>query len=130
MDLSLSLEPELYVPSINNNGEYVDVCPAYIRHGIRCGCGSRTDHIYDTKSKFKTHINTQAHKNWIMHINNNKKNIYEENVQLNELVKNQREIISNMEKEMINHKNINKYLENKIFISHNCPTVTNLLDIN
>jgi len=48
------------------------------------------------------------------------------------IVKNQREIIAKMEKELIHTKNINTYLENKLFHYHNQEqtTVTDLLDIN
>lgn len=130
--MDLALEPDIYVPIMNEKGEYVDVCPSSIKNGLRCSCGSRLDHIYESKSKFKTHLNTQTHKNWLINFNNNKKNIYEDNIRLNELVKNQREIIAKMEKELIHIKNINMYLENKLFHYHNQEqtTVTDLLDIN
>jgi hypothetical protein len=128
--MDLALEPEIYVPMTNDKGDYADICPASIKYGIRCPCGARTDHIYDTKGKFKSHINTQSHKNWIIHLNNNKKNIYEENVKLHDLVKNQRTIITQMEKDINNLKGINTYLETKLFHTTNQHAVTNLLDIN
>jgi hypothetical protein len=128
--MDLALEPEIYVPMTNDKGDYADLCPASIKLGIRCPCGSRTDHIYDTKAKFKTHINTQSHKNWLIHLNNNKTNIYKENINLHELVKNQRSIITQLEKELITIKGVNVYLETKLFHGNSHQTVTNLLDIN
>jgi hypothetical protein len=128
--MDLALEPEIYVPMTNDKGDYADICPASIKLGIRCPCGSRTDHIYDTKTKFKTHINTQSHKNWIIHLNNNKTNMYKENINLHELVKNQRSIITQLEKELITIKGVNMYLETKLFHNNSHQTVTNLLDIN
>ena len=103
--MDLSLEPELYSPSINSTGEYVDVVPSQsqIKHGLRCPCGSRGQKAYVSNS-FSNHIKTQHHQKWLQQLNTNKTNHFTENVQLKDTIHNQQLIISKMEKE-INHKN-------------------------
>jgi len=72
--MDITVEPEIYCPMIDEKGNYIDMCPAYIKYGIRCPCGAREDWVYDTKSKFKQHILCVKHKKWIEQMNNNKLN--------------------------------------------------------
>ena len=43
--MELVVEPDIYTPSINDNGLYVDKVPPfnYIKKGLTCPCGSRKD---------------------------------------------------------------------------------------
>uniref|UniRef100_A0A6C0AX85 Uncharacterized protein n=1 Tax=viral metagenome TaxID=1070528 RepID=A0A6C0AX85_9ZZZZ len=128
--MDIAVEPEIYCPIIDEKGNYIDKCPALIKYGIKCPCGTREDWIYNTKNKFKNHISGIKHKKWIEQLNNNKLNFYENNIKLKETVKNQREIIARMEKEIISLKSINSYIESKIFKVENNQEEYDLLDIN
>jgi len=126
--MELTLEPEIYCPIINENGDYVDSCPNFISNGIRCPCGSRGDWVYENKAKFKQHILGLKHKKWLKSLNNNKLNFYEENIKLKDTIKNQREIIAKLEIEKNNLKLLNSYIEAKLFNTPNKEI--NLLDLN
>jgi len=108
--MSLITEPEIYTPNINENGIYIDYIPNKnkIEYGVRCPCGSRKDKVYDTQSKFSTHIKTKIHKKWLESINNNKSNLYVDNLKLKDIVNSQKLIIANLE---ISNKNKDTTIE-------------------
>jgi hypothetical protein len=60
--MELVTEPDTYMPSMDNSGNYIDNIPP-IKHGIRCPCGSRKDKSYDSHSLFAGHIKTKLIKN-------------------------------------------------------------------
>jgi alpha-N-acetylglucosamine transferase len=97
--MDLALEPDMYSPSIDEAGNYVDRIPP-IRHGIYCVCGSRKDKLYDTTAKFRTHIGTKIHQKWLTDLNTNRANYYVENIRLEDTIKQQRLLIAQMEKEI------------------------------
>jgi hypothetical protein len=132
--MELVVEPDIYTPSIDENGNYIDKIPSFslIKKGLLCPCGSRKDKIYDSRSIFSSHIKTQNHKKWLESLNLNKANYYIENEKLNETIQNQRIIIAKLEKD-INTKimtidyltqQLNKSIDKKI---NNVNTI-NLLD--
>jgi len=100
--MELVVEPDIYQPSIDNNGNYIDQMPSfqYIKKGLTCPCGSRKDKLYDTISKFSTHSKTKIHQKWLANLNLNRANFYVENEKLKETVENQKLIICKMEKEI------------------------------
>ena len=105
--MELSLEPELYSPSIDSTGAYVDAVPSQtaFKHGLRCPCGSRGGQkAFVSKPLFSTHIKTKHHQKWIEQLNTNRTNHFTENVQLKETLHNQQLVICKMEKEL-HHKN-------------------------
>jgi hypothetical protein len=61
--MELTVEPDMYAPSIDPAGNYVDKIPPFntIKKGLRCPCGSRKDKIYETHKIFSSHINTKIH---------------------------------------------------------------------
>jgi hypothetical protein len=73
--MELTLEPEIYAPSINEYGNYVDNpgTGAAFRP-LRCACGCRRDQLYKTIASFKSHIKSQCHISWLEDQNNNKQN--------------------------------------------------------
>jgi hypothetical protein len=102
--MELVTEPDLYMPSIDNIGNYIDKIPSFnnLKHGIRCPCGSRKDKTYDTHGVFSTHIKTKTHQKWLNNLNLNKANYYIENENLKTTLHNQRLIIAKLEKEIQN----------------------------
>lgn len=108
--MDLIVESDIYTPSIDDNGNYVDKIPSFsnIKNGLRCPCGTRRDKTYDCSSYFTNHIKTQTHKKWLSNMNMNKSNYYIENIQLRETINNQKLIIAKFEKEInTNLKTIN-----------------------
>jgi hypothetical protein len=102
--MELTTEPEIYVPSIDSIGNYIDKIPSFtrIKYGIRCPCGTRKDKIYDTSTAIHAHIKTNTHQKWLNQLNLNKANYYIENEQLKETLHNQKRIIAKFEKELQN----------------------------
>lgn len=129
--MEIVLDPEIYSPVICDDGSYMDMCPAFIKNGIRCPCGSRTEHVYDSKTKFKQHIISIKHKKWIEILNREKQNHYKENIELTDNNKHQREIIATLQKEIIRLQILTQYLESRISFStkESIHIVDNLLDL-
>ena len=100
--MDLVVEPDIYTPSIDDNGSYIDKIPSFnnIKNGLRCPCGTRKDKTYDCVAYFASHIKTLTHKKWLSSMNVNKSNYYIENIQLKETIQNQKLIIAKYEKEI------------------------------
>lgn len=112
--MSLVVDPDIYCPSLDEMGNYIDVIPS-IQHGLRCPCGSRKDKTYDTHSMFATHIKTKTHQKWLSTVNLNKFNHYVENERLKETVQNQRLIIAKLDKDL-QHKSMTiDYLTQQLY---------------
>jgi len=126
--MELITEPDLYSPSINDIGNYVDKIPSFnnIKHGLRCPCGSRKDKTYDTHSIFASHIKTKKHQSWLVDLNLNKTNFYLENISLKNTITNQQLIIAKMENDINNRTMTIDYLTKQIV--SNSTTVNDLLD--
>jgi hypothetical protein len=124
--MDLAIEPELYAPSINDQGVYIDKIPP-IRHGIQCPCGARKEKVFDTRSQFNAHIKTKAHQKWLDTLNENRMNLYVENIELRETVLQQRLIIAQQERAINNHMKTIAALTEK-FIRQETP-IENLIDL-
>ena len=112
--MSLVVDPDIYCPSLDEMGNYIDVIPS-IQHGLRCPCGTRKDKTYDTHSMFATHIKTKTHQKWLSTVNLNKSNHYVENERLKETVQNQRLIIAKLDKDL-QHKSMTiDYLTQQLY---------------
>lgn len=100
--MELIAEADLYSPSLDQNGNYVDRIPSFhnLKNGLRCPCGARKDKTYDTSSYFSSHIKTKAHVKWLAEVNANKANFFSENIQLKETINNQKLMIAKLEKEV------------------------------
>ena len=125
--MDLIIEPDIYAPSIDEHGNYVDMLPSFHK-GIYCPCGSRKNKNYATHQKFSAHIKSQAHKKWLENLNLNKTNYYVDCNKLNELVKNQRLIIAQMEIDVNNKNRTIDYLTHQLTLK-NSTVVTNLLEL-
>lgn len=129
--MELTLEAEVYSPIVNDQGIYVDKVPAVILHGIRCPCSNRKDKTYCTKPTFNAHIKTKTHQKWVEDLNNNRANFFVENIKLNEVIKNQQQIISKLETEVKNKILTIDYLTSMIAKQHQDTYKSiDLLDMN
>ena len=132
--MEIVTEPDLYSPSISDNGNYIDKIPSFnnLSHGLRCPCGARKDKKYDSHSIFANHIKTKCHQNWLNTINLNKANYYTENEKLKETLQNQRIIIAKLEKDVQNKIMTIDYLTehlNNIHFNNNNKSSINLIDL-
>ena len=61
--MDLIVEPDIYSPSVDDSGNYVDKIPSFnnLKNGLRCPCGTRKDKCYETTVNFSTHIKTKKH---------------------------------------------------------------------
>lgn len=126
--MDLSCQAEMYVPSVDEHGNYIDKIPP-IRNGIRCPCGSRKEKIYETHGIFSTHIKSKTHKNWLIQMNDNRANHYIENEELKLTIQNQQRIIAKMEKEIQNKSMTIDYLTHQLTIKNDQVVVSNLIDL-
>ena len=132
--MELVVEPDVYSPSINDSGLYVDKVPPfnYIKKGLVCPCGSRKDKLYETHSAFLTHTKTKAHQKWIEGLNLNRANFYVELEKSKEVISSQRLIIAKLEKDISNKIMTIDYLTQQLHKVTNCAVkvsnVNNLLD--
>lgn len=132
--MELVVEPDIYSPSINDNGVYVDKVPPfnYIKKGLVCPCGSRKDKLYESHSVFVSHTKTKTHQKWLEMLNLNKSNFYVELEKANEVISNQRLIIAKLEKDVNNKILTIDYLTQQLHKTQATASVSasaiNLLD--
>jgi hypothetical protein len=130
--MELVVEPDIYTPSINDSGLYVDKVPPfnYIKKGLVCPCGSRKDKLYETHSVFVTHTKTKAHQKWLEGLNLNRANFYVELEKSKEVISSQRLIIAKLEKDISNKIMTIDYLTQQLLkvTTSNVSNVNNLLD--
>jgi hypothetical protein len=119
--MDLSLESDIYEPNTDDNGNYVDYLPpsSKFKNGLRCPCGARKDHVFDSRPSFSGHIKTKTHQKWLSDLNINKTNFYSECEKLKEIVNSQKIIIARLEKELNTHKNTIINLAQQIAIREN-----------
>jgi len=100
--MDLSLESDIYEPNSDDNGNYIDYLPpsSKFKNGLRCPCGARKDHVFDSRPSFSSHIKTKTHQKWLSDLNVNKTNFYSECEKLKEVVNSQKIIIARLEKEV------------------------------
>jgi hypothetical protein len=113
--MELVTEPEIYSPSIDDMGKYIDRTPFGIKMGIRCPCAARKDKIYNTHSMFSTHCKTKYHQKWLEDLNNNRMNHYIENEKNKETIENQKLIIAKLEKELQSKNMTIDYLTKQLY---------------
>ena len=117
--MDLSLESDIYEPNTDDTGNYIDYLPpsSTFKNGLRCPCGARKDHVFDSRQSFTGHIKTKTHQKWLSDLNINKMNFYTECEKLKELVNSQKLIIARLEKKINTHKhtiiNLAQQLANK-----------------
>ena len=125
--MDLTVTPDMYVPGVDYNGNYIDNIPL-IKHGMFCPCGTRKDKAYDTSAKFSIHTKSKSHQKWLTSLNQNKANYYIELIKQKELVENQQKIILQLENTL--HKKLLTidYLTEQLTSKSNPVCSVNLLD--
>ena len=80
----LTLESDIYEPNIDSEGDYSDYLPtsSKFKNGLRCPCGTRKEHIFDSRQSFSSHIKTKTHQKWLSDLNTNKMNFFTENIKI------------------------------------------------
>jgi inner membrane protein involved in colicin E2 resistance len=98
--MELITETDIYYPSIDNDGKYVDRIPNFIniKGGLKCQCGTRKDKIYSNYAIFSQHLKRKMHQKWMESINLNRENYLVENSKLKDVIKQQRIHIAELEK--------------------------------
>ena len=96
--MSLITESDVYSPSMDSNGAYIDNIPNFNGHkqGLKCPCNNN---LFCSRQSFKTHTNTSVHKNWLIQHNNNRQNYFQELEQAKQLIQEQKRIIAQLERE-------------------------------
>ena len=128
--MDIATTPDIYTPSVDDNGNYIDRIPS-IRNGIYCSCGARKDKVYETHTKFQSHIKSKIHQTWIVSLNNNKANYYVEMLQMKEVVDQQKKLLTQLENTLQNKLLTIDYLTCRLIQkeNQNKPCV-DLLNIN
>jgi hypothetical protein len=122
--MDITTTPDMYTPSVDNNGNYVDHIPV-IKHGLFCPCGSRKDKIYENASKFSSHIKTKIHQKWLVILNDNKANYYMESMKYKEISENQQKIITRFEQQLQQKSLTIDYLTEQLVRNKHIPQNTN-----
>jgi hypothetical protein len=114
--MKLATEPDIYSPGIDDNGNYIDIMPSFNfnENGYYCPCGSRKDKVYESKSKLQTHSKTKCHKSWLNNLNLNKSNYYKESEKSKEIIKSQKIMIGNLQKQIDTKSYTIDYLTNEL----------------
>jgi len=114
--MDLIIESDNYEPNIDELGNYIDYIPSSskFKNGIRCPCGTRKEHIFESRQPFCGHIKTKTHLKWINDLNINKMNYFTENIKLNDLINNQKLIIAKLQRESEDNLKLIAHLTKKI----------------
>ena len=113
---TIALQPDIYSPSINEKGEYIDKLPCVsdISSGIKCLCGTRKNQIYNTRSSLNKHFCTEKHKDWLKGLNLQKGNHYKQLMKSNEIIEQQKKQINELIKNNQNKDSLIANLCSKI----------------
>ena len=100
--MDLIAEPDIYAPSMDDFGNYIDKLPCFniLQHGISCPCGTRKEKCYDNYTSFRAHCKTKSHQTWLNMLNTNKANFFVDCEKLKETVHTQKLVIANLEKQL------------------------------
>ena len=127
--MDLISESDIYEPCIDENSNYSDYIPSSskFKNGLRCPCGARKEHIFDTRQSFSGHIKTKTHQKWLLDLNSNKINYFTENIKLNETISNQKLIIARLQRENDENIKLIAHLTKKIEFKETINVVVDLL---
>ena len=127
--MDLFLTPDTYTPSVDEAGNYVDYVPK-INAGLICPCACTRNKVYESSSKFSTHIKSKSHKLWIQRLNRDKANFYAENIKMKKLIDNQKQIIQKLEIELSRKSMTINYLTEQLVFKDKPMQEESLIDLN
>jgi hypothetical protein len=127
--MDLALDSDIYEPIIDEKSNYLDYLPSSskFQNGLRCPCGSRKEHVFDSRQSFASHIKTKTHQKWLTDLNNNKMNYFSENIKLNEIITTQKIVIAKLQRENDEYAKLIAHLTKKIEIKENPNIVLDLI---
>ena len=97
--MSLALSPDCYAPGIDDQGVYDDSMPAkFPEVGIVCPCYMRR---YASREKFAQHLRCAHHKQWVRELTANSKNYFRKYIEQEQIIRQQRLLIAELEKKLI-----------------------------
>jgi len=128
--MDISHESDIYEPNMDDNENYIDYIPpsSKFKNGLRCPCGARKEHIFDSRTSFIGHIKTKTHQKWVSNLNLNKINYYTECEKLKEIVNSQKIIIAKFEKELNTKLKTIDYLSQQLMNKDNFNN-NNIIDL-
>jgi hypothetical protein len=116
--MAMITEPDVYAPSIDDAGNYVDKTPSFktqaLANGLRCPCGTRKDKIYASAQLFASHCKSKTHEKWLQDLNANKSNLFTENQKLRDVVHAQKIMIGKLELEVSSKNMTINYLTQEV----------------
>ena len=119
---NINTTSDIYAPVLDDTCCYVDT--NNITFPIKCPC---TNKEFTTRNTFNIHRRkTKKHKDWLAELNANKTNFYKDTIQLNQLVKQQQEMITSRDNIIETQKLHISHLEKQI--TKNVP-IGDLLDL-
>jgi hypothetical protein len=129
--MELVVEPDVYSPSVDNVGNYIDKIPSFntIKKGLICPCGSRKDKFYDSHSSFSAHIKSKIHQKWLDGLNTNKINYFVENENSKKTIQSQRLIMAQQDKDLQNKSLTIDYLTKQLLKMTTVQPVVDLLNL-
>jgi len=127
--MDLVVVSDIYDPIIDDKGNYVDYLPpsSKLQNGLRCVCGSRKEHVFDSRQSFSSHTKSKTHQKWLTDLNNNKMNYFSENIKLNETITTQKMIIVKLQRENDEYVRLIARLTKKIESKENTDIVIDLI---
>lgn len=130
---TLAIDSDIYEPSMNEDGMYVDnVRGIKFKNGLRCPCSGGNAHelhVFASSSNFRIHCASQKHQKWLQDLNANKSNHYVQNIRLEETVNAQKLIIARMERELNEKTRTIDYLSRQLMLRDTKTIEDNLLDM-
>jgi len=127
--MDLIADPDIYEPIMNEQSNYVDYFPpsSKFKNGLRCACGTRKEHVFDSRQSFASHTKTKTHQKWLTDLNNNKMNYFSENIKLNETITTQKMVIAKLQRENDEYVRLIAHLTKKIERKENTDIVIDLI---
>ena len=124
---NISLIPDMYTPSVDTNGNYIDKIPK-ISNGIHCPCGSRRHKVYNSNN-FGAHMKSKVHRMWLQQLNNNKANYYAKLIKAEEIIEQQKLLLVKLENQIQTKSLTIDFLTNQLVNNTANNQSVDLLDI-
>lgn len=112
----LITDSDSYSPGISQDGNsYIDQIPSFNNRpqGLKCPCNQ---HNFATRPNFATHIKSTGHKRWLDNLNSNRANYFSELDSEKKVVRDQKIMIAQIQREMTKLEREKRELLNMIHL--------------